>query len=146
MYYPLVDLSYVRSIMPDRTIFLIIDDDQDDRLFFQNAVKEIDRAHECIVAQHGEDALALLQTAASLPHFIFLDLNMHLMHGKEVLVELKKNDKLKYIPVIIYSTSTYQKDIDTTKALGAAYYLVKPHNIQSLPEEILRAVEAVKLY
>ena len=120
---------------------MIVDDDIDDRFFFQWAVKEIDEGWECREAVNGEDALEKLRTADQLPDFIFLDLNMQLMDGKEFMVELKKDERLKNIPVIIYSTSAYQKDMDAIKKLGAIYYLNKTSDIYSLSEKIIAALK-----
>src|ERR1051325_9789359 len=100
--------------MYDRKIICLVDDDADDRFFFQTAVKKIDGSYECITAQNGEDTLAKLRTATRLPDYIFLDLNMPFMNGKECLMELKKDERLKNIPVIIYTTSNFSKDFDDT--------------------------------
>ena len=122
-------------------ILLIVDDDSYDRLFFKNAIEEIDAAILCLEAGNGIEALELLKEATVLPDFIFLDLNMPLMDGKECLAELKRDAKLKDIPVIIYSTSDYIKDIEDTRKLGAAHYLTKTADIFKLPEYISDAIK-----
>ena len=125
---------------------MIVDDDKDDRFFFRNAVKEIDPSYECLEAQDGLEALEKLRKADTLPHFIFLDLNMPIMNGKECLMELKKDEKLKNIPVIIYSTSNYKEDIDSTRELGAVYYLTKLFDVTKLPDELIKAMETAGEY
>lgn len=123
--------------MNDKKIFMIVDDDSDDREFFCEAVKEIDSSAECLIAVNGLEALKTLRNdIKQLPDFIFLDLNMPKMDGRTCLAELKKDLKLKNIPVIILSTSSHQKDIDETNQLGAAYFLAKPSDFKKLQQEI----------
>ncbi|MEP6514446.1 MAG: response regulator [Parafilimonas sp.] len=124
--------------MSIKKTFLIVDDDADDCEFFCEAVSEIDASVKCITIHSGEDALQKLRTGIKqLPDFIFLDLNMPRMNGRQCLIELKKDTRLKNIPVIIYSTSSAQKDIDETRQLGAAYFLTKPSDFQKLRKEII---------
>lgn len=113
--------------MKDRKIVLIIDDDEDDRALFLDAVSEIDRSIHCLGAHDGEDALRILDDASSpKPHFIFLDLNMPRLNGKQCLSEIRKRDHLTNIPVIIYSTTRRTEDVEETKKLGAVHFLTKP--------------------
>lgn len=124
--------------MSDNKLFMIVDDDADDREFFSDAVSELDLTTECIAAINGEDALKILRNGIKrLPDFIFLDLNMPKMDGKTCLTELKKDEKLKNIPVIIFSTSSDQRDKDATHQLGATYFLTKPSDFIKLQKEIL---------
>ncbi len=119
---------------------MIVDDDKDDSFFFQLAVKELGKDYDCVSAENGLDAIEKLNKMELLPDYIFLDLNMPLMNGKECLTELKKSSTLCKIPVIMYSTSNFSDDIQSTKALGASYYLPKPANIVHLPENITLAM------
>ena len=107
-------------------------------------MKNINTDYECREAQNGAEALKLLRREKQLPDFIFLDLNMPQMDGRECLEELKKDERLKYIPVIIYTTSSFEQDKLITQKLGAAYYLVKPADVSELSNEILRAIEIAK--
>jgi CheY-like chemotaxis protein len=125
-------------------ILMIVDEDRDDRFFFKNALREIDEEYKCVEAFNGLDALEKLRSAEILPDYIFLDLNMPLMSGKECLIALKSDPVLSHIPVIIYSTSSYWQDIEITTTLGAAYYLTKVWDINKLPTEIINAMEKAK--
>lgn len=117
---------------------MIVDDDSDDREFFCEALNDIDSSAECLVAINGEDALKILRNGIKqLPDFIFLDLNMPRMDGRTCLAELKKDAKLKNIPVIIFSTSSYPQDIEETHERGAAYFLTKPSDFKKLKSEIV---------
>ncbi len=117
---------------------MIVDDDSDDREFFCDAVTELDSPAECLTAINGEDALKILRNEKEhLPDYIFLDLNMPKMDGRTCLAELKKDVKLKNIPVIIFSTSSQPKDIEETRELGAAYFLTKSSDFKKLQKEIV---------
>ncbi len=130
--------------MDDKKLLMLVDDDKDDRFFFLLAVRELGESFECLFAKNGLEALEILKTAERLPDYIFLDLNMPYMNGKECLTELKNNSGLKDIPVIMYSTSTYEDDVNSTAKMGAAYYLSKPLDFSTLPDKILHAIEEVK--
>ena len=91
---------------------LIVDDDNDDITLFCDAVHEIDKTHQCITASNGKEALQLLQHEGKKPDFIFMDLNLPFINGKECLTQIKRKPEFVDIPIIIYSTSKLQKDID----------------------------------
>ena len=126
--------------MANRISVLIVDDDADDRKLFIEAVKEVDRHIECITANDGQQALEVLrEPAGQLPDFIFLDLRMPRYNGKRCLQEIKKDERLKHIPVIIYSTSREVEESQELKAMGAVYFISKPSN----PDEIYYLVSFV---
>ena len=77
--------------MKNQKILMIVDDDTDDRFFFRSAIRKNNPSYECIEAENGDDALKQLRKAKYLPDFIFLDLNMPKMDGRECLEELKKD-------------------------------------------------------
>jgi CheY-like chemotaxis protein len=113
--------------------FFIADDDPDDQELFIEALHSIDKDCNCITAFDGQDAVVKLkQHIDALPDFIFLDLNMPKLNGKECLAEIKKDANFNNIPVIIYSTSTAQKEIDETIKMGAAFFLQKPNRFEDL--------------
>jgi len=119
-------------------VILVVDDDVDDLLFFTDALAEIDAQIECITAMNGIDALRKLENLPVRPDFIFLDLNMPKMNGKQCLWHIKNNPLFQSIPVIIYSTSRLQDDMDEVTELGAAAFLIKPNKFQLLKTEIAR--------
>jgi CheY-like chemotaxis protein len=118
---------------------LLIDDDTDDKELFLEAVAEIDNSVNCMSAKDGVEAIQLLQQVKEQPNLIFLDLNMPRMDGREFLTRIKNEDRLKNIPVIVYSTSKLEKDRDETKELGAADFMSKP----SVFDELCRQIEAM---
>lgn len=123
-------------------IFLIIDDDVDDREFFEEALNSIDPSAHCLTAVNGEDALVkLFDNTDDLPDYIFLDLNMPRMDGKSFLCKMMKDVRLKHIPVIIFSTSSDPMDLKETRDLGAIHYIVKPYDFKKLCNEITFVID-----
>ena len=122
---------------------MIIDDDSDDRYFFKSALAEIDNSIRCIQAGGGEESLELLHKAEVLPEIIFLDVNMPCVNGHDTLKALKKNQCLRNIPVVMYSTSFSEDSIYEFYRCGAHACLIKPINISELPRQIMAIVESV---
>jgi len=123
-------------IMSQSKVILIIDDDPDDVAFFCEAITEVDRSIKCLSASGGEEALQLLEGKNVIPAYIFLDLNMPNMSGKQCLQQLKSDINLTSIPVVIYTTSTSQDEMDDLKSLGPVYFLTKPHDFSELKTAI----------
>lgn len=106
---------------------MIIDDDADDSDLFCEAVSQIDASMHCLVASGADEAFLLLNDdEIPKPDFIFLDLNMPRVSGKQCLKLLKKKPEFKNIPVIIYSTAKMDGDVDEVKRDGAVSFLTKP--------------------
>src|SRR5688500_3490085 len=96
---------------------LLIEDDEDDQLFFTEALSEIDSQAKLVIAKNGRHALDILTSLqAKLPDIIFLDLNTPVMDGFQFLTELRKLDNYKNIPAIVFSTTPYK--IEETYPLG----------------------------
>ena len=110
----------------------LIDDDEDDREIFGIALEDAAPDFECITAKNGLEAMEVLNTGNFMPSHIFVDLNMPYMSGIECLQAIKKISGLTDVPVIVYTTSSHNKDIEETRALGAAHYLIKPPSLISL--------------
>lgn len=113
---------------------LVIDDDADDREIFEIALEAT--GYSCCLQQadNGIKALKMLNSGENTPEFIFLDLNMPLLSGKNCLQEIRKIEGLKKVPVVIYSTSSYSKDIEETREMGANHFMSKTPNIKRLTE------------
>lgn len=106
---------------------LLADDDKDDRFFFEKALKDIPVHTSLETVEDGEQLMVYLQkkTAKKFPDVIFLDLNMPRKNGMECITEIKGSDKLKHIPVVIYSTSLLEDVADLLYEKGAHYYVRK---------------------
>ncbi|WP_207511152.1 response regulator [Longitalea luteola] len=119
--------------MDKPTTLFIIDDDEDDQLFINEAMKDLNIPFTCFYANNGEAALKQLKDETiPLPDFIFLDLNMPKLNGKDCLVEIKKLPRYSAVPLIIYTTSSSHKDRQEIMKLGAHYFLTKPTRISEL--------------
>ena len=112
--------------------FFLVDDDRDDASLFEEVLKEIDPSINFEWAMDGQDALDRLLVATSLPDLIFLDLNMPKMTGRECLQQLKQYQELRDIPVVMYSTSSYSRDIEEAMVAGAISFITKPPNVKEL--------------
>lgn len=111
---------------------MLIDDDIDDRFLFNRAAKLQHPEIKCVTAESGPEAFELLNKMTQHPQIIFLDLNMPGMNGWEFLFQFKKNERFKNIPILIYSTSSHEKDIIAAQNAGAIGYCVKPLEFDGL--------------
>ena len=117
-----------------------IDDDEDDRDFFCLAIQAISPDMECVFAKDGVHAIEELQKdPLFIPDFIFIDMNMPMMDGKQCLTAIRRIERLNNIPVYIYSTSGTPKLISEILALGAKEFLLKPTNMNAL-EQLLKGI------
>src|SRR5688500_8306614 len=110
----------------EKSIFLA-DDDADDCTLFKDALKEVCAGTKLTTASDGEELMdILIETVPPPPDVIFIDLNMPRKNGFECLEEIKHSQKLKNIPVVIFSTSSQQDTINKVYDQGAHYYICKP--------------------
>lgn len=124
--------------------FFLIDDDPDDIMLFREVVEDIDKDINFLSATNGKDGLNILSREnISDPMVIFLDLNMPKMDGRECLKEIKGNHRLKDIPVVIYTTSSHQKDIEETRNLGARGFISKPSSLGELHSVLYAIAESI---
>jgi CheY-like chemotaxis protein len=115
---------------PNRLLWFVIDDDQDDQEIFTIAAKKVDPAIQCTFANDGVHAVnRFTSDPAFNPGSIFLDVNMPRMNGIECLEVLRNIDRLKNIPIFMCSTSADPKIIAKVKELGAHDFIVKPSTI-----------------
>ena len=124
---------------------LLIDDDVDDQLIFREIIQEITTQVECIVAGNGLEGLGLLNKMQPPPAIIFLDLNMPLVNGWELLERIKPNDKFNQIPIIILTTSDNKPDKKKAIEHGARMSLTKTADLDSLRGSIREILNAEQL-
>lgn len=122
--------------MEKKPIFLLADDDLDDRMLFVDALHKTCPAALCYLAFDGIEVLDLLKKNPELPEIIFLDINMPQMDGWSCLQAIKETTIYKDIPVIIYSTSSHCKDINHAFELGALCFCVKPDNYPDMQRKL----------
>ena len=94
-----------------------------------------------LAVHDGEQLMKLLTNETKeLPHILFLDINMPRKNGFECLEEIKKSEKLKNIPVVIFSTSLEQTVVNRLYQSGAQYFIRKPADISQYQKIILHAI------
>jgi CheY-like chemotaxis protein len=130
---------------------LLAEDDIDDRLFFDKAIKGIPLESHLNIVENGDQLMQyLIANTKHPPDVLFLDLSMPGMTGFECLTEIKANDDLKDIPVIIFTTSfgrsnEYEQSlIDTLTNIGSLAYLRKPEGLEALKQLIYTALIMVR--
>ena len=125
---------------------LLADDDTDDCIFFKEAVEELRLPTQLSTLHDGEQLMQHLNNAvrtqnfASLPDVLFLDLNMPRKNGFECLSEIKGNQKLKELPVIIFSTSFEQEVVNLLYKNGAQNFIRKPSEFSQFKKIIHQTI------
>jgi two-component system, response regulator len=123
---------------------LVADDDPDDRLM----VEEVLADHSLRQVEFVEDGVELMEYLSHCgepdvptPGLLLLDLNMPRKDGREALAEIKSDPGLSSLPVVVFTTSTAELDIDTCYSLGANSVITKPVTFERLSEVIGTLVE-----
>lgn len=125
----------------DELNILLADDDADDCLFFKDAVTAFIPATNFRAVHDGEQLMQVLKNETTkLPDILFLDLNMPRKNGFECLTEIKQHQKLKTLPVVIFSTSNAYDSINVLFQTGADVYIRKPSNFEQLVQVIKHAL------
>ena len=115
---------------------LIADDDFEDFLLIKNTFEANQLNVHLSHVEDGQYLIDILKAQGKynkfgeLPNLILLDLNMPRKNGFDVLKEIKENDQLKKIPIIIFTTAKTARDIDKAYELGANCYISKPQTVE----------------
>jgi CheY-like chemotaxis protein len=125
---------------------LHVEDEDAMAVAFRLAVEEAPIPAAIYRVSDGEQALRYLRGAglyahAERPDIVFLDLNLPRMDGWQVLMEMRRDENLRSIPVVILSTSARRADQERVKALGAQHYIPKPSTFIGLVSELRAAYE-----
>lgn len=112
---------------------LLVEDSETDQRLFLSSLKEVDCQIEW--APDGQVATDYLfrrgaYSESPRPDLVILDLNLPFKTGFEVLQEARANDATKNIPIVVFSTSSHQRDIGRSYELGANAYVVKPEELE----------------
>jgi CheY-like chemotaxis protein len=116
---------------------LLIEDSAGDTLLMGQIVAESRIPIKLVIARDGLQALTILDDLAFQPALIILDLNIPLISGHAVL---ERNPR-KEIPVVIFSVSDDQRDVQRALALGAREYVQKPMNLTAYKQAVLGIIE-----
>jgi CheY-like chemotaxis protein len=115
-----------------QNIFLI-DDDMDDIELFRDALEEVAPSISFQYSNDGSEAVRnLSERQDALPDLIFLDISMPTVSGLQCLASFKKDQQLKNLPVIMYTTSSQNREIRTAQELGASGFVTKPNDFKML--------------
>lgn len=118
---------------------LLADDDEDDRELFQIALENLSLNVQFTTVEDGEELMRwLYQQQDKLPDLLFLDLNMPFKSGLECLIEIKQDQKLQSLPVIILSSGLNAREMEGLFTTGAQFYIQKPDSLKKLTQLIGR--------
>ena len=125
-------------------IFLMAEDDSDDRLLVKEAFRNNDVINSIHFVEDGVELLEYLRrqgkfnnhASCPIPDVILLDLNMPRKDGREALEEIKTDPQLRHIPVVVLTTSKAEEDILFSYDIGAAGFITKPVTFDGLVETI----------
>jgi CheY-like chemotaxis protein len=123
---------------------LLVEDDPGDVLMTQEAFDEHKVRNNLHVVNNGVDAIAYLRQEGEFadrptPDLVLLDLNLPKMDGREVLAEIKGDERLRSIPVVVLTTSEAEEDIAKSYSLHANAYVTKPVDF----EQFIRVVHQI---
>jgi CheY-like chemotaxis protein len=127
-----------------KNLILVVEDSDEDFEAFCRVMGEIESDSSFQRACDGEDALDYLYQKGSYqdpkfsprPSIILLDLNLPGTDGRDIIREVKQNKSLKTIPIVVLTTSSSPKDIETCYEFGANSYLMKPMGLKKLKDAI----------
>jgi two-component system, chemotaxis family, response regulator Rcp1 len=130
---------------PRKDILLLIEDNPADVDLTRDSFAQANSLLEIEVASDGVQAMSYLNREnqyhdAARPRLILLDLNLPRLDGREVLREVKANEHLRRIPVIVWSSSRAAADVSDCYDLGANCYLVKPLDLRAY-QDVINTVE-----
>jgi CheY-like chemotaxis protein len=113
---------------------LIVDDDADDREIIRDAFQSNYKESDYVFIENGEKLMEYLENCDELPSLIMLDLNMPGKDGREALRDIKSHTDFRQIPIIVFTTSSSQKDRQMSYDLGANCFITKPDTFNKLVE------------
>ena len=122
--------------MSTRRILLVEDDSKDAELTL-TALSDYDLANDVVIARDGEEALDYLHCRGSFagrtggnPAVVFLDLKLPKMDGLEILRQVRSDEKLKLVPIVVLTSSKNERDVVASYENGVNAYVVKPVDFQ----------------
>lgn len=113
---------------------LLAEDDSDDLLIFETALKELDLSYMLRHADNGEVLFVLLKER--IPYILFLDIHMPCKDGVACIQEIRKNREYDKLPVVMYTSNLSDKIVDECFRNGANLYMTKTDTFGALTEKI----------
>jgi CheY-like chemotaxis protein len=118
-------------------LVLLAEDENDEYVGFLRAVNKQASDIQVMRLDNGYSLLNMLQTAIE-PFAIFLDVNMPYKNGLNTLIEIREMERFKDVPIIMFSKSGYEANVDIAYEFGATYFIVKCVSEEKLSEVISR--------
>jgi CheY-like chemotaxis protein len=127
--------------MNSKRPILLVEDDTIDAITVQRALKELNILNQLVIMTNGEEALRYLsENLDAIPCIILLDLNMPKMNGVEFLQARNQIEFMRFIPVVVLTTSLDEKDRLETFKLGISGYMLKPVDYKQFVE-VVRTID-----
>jgi two-component system response regulator len=115
---------------------ILVEDNPDDERLTLRALRKANVANEILIARNGEEALTMVLNADPLPSVILLDLKLPKISGLEVLRQIRANDRTRFLPVVVLTSSSEDRDIIESYNLGANSYVCKPVEFDRFTEAV----------
>nr|WP_242016469.1 response regulator [Pseudanabaena cinerea] len=115
---------------------ILVEDNPDDERLTLRALRKANIANEILIARNGEEALAMVLNADPLPSVILLDLKLPKISGLEVLRQIRASDRTRFLPIVVLTSSSEDRDIIESYNLGANSYVCKPVEFDRFTEAV----------
>jgi two-component system response regulator len=115
---------------------ILVEDNPDDERLTLRALRKANVANEILIARNGEEALTLVLNADPLPSVILLDLKLPKISGLEVLRQIRANARTRFLPIVVLTSSSEDRDIIESYNLGANSYVCKPVEFDRFTEAV----------
>jgi len=123
-------------------VILLVEDNADDEELTRRAFKKNNLRNELVVARDGQEALDYLFTNNRRPHVVLLDLKLPKVDGLEVLRRMRADERTRWVPVVVLTSSNEERDLVASYELGVNSYVRKPVDFT----EFLEAARQLGMY
>lgn len=115
---------------------LLIDDDEDESVLLEMALQHCTKRAKVYQVTHFEQAVAFADTSLPTPDLIFLDLRLPAVSGLDILSWIRTNDRLRKVPVVVWSHVASEDDIEQSNLRGGNYFLSKLADQSAMRESV----------
>jgi CheY-like chemotaxis protein len=122
---------------------IVIEDDEDDRLFINDVFHDLNFKNEILFFENGQLALNYLMYGEFEPFIIICDINMPVLNGMDLKEEIQKSERLrvKCIPYLFFTTSANQQHVNAAYDMAVQGFFIKPYHLPELKSMIKKIVE-----